>query len=145
MFLVVLLLFQLTEDYGATPPPMSTPGSRAMSIGFTVMLLSISAGIHFGADGFSLLLSFMGVLAGTNLVTLGIRMADHPASTFPAVFGGARAPTAFVRSNTAAMGLVMASCAITVVSGESDPMLCFGMLAVLLLGVSLINIGARGE
>ncbi|CAD6246905.1 unnamed protein product [Miscanthus lutarioriparius] len=72
-------------------------------------------------------------------------MADHPAPTFPAVFGGARAPTAFVSRNTAAMGLIMTSCAVTVVSGESDPMLCLGMLAVLLLGVSLINIGARGE
>ena len=115
-----------------------------MSIGFIVMPLSISVGIHFGADGFGLL-SFMGVLAGTNLVTVGIRMADHPAPTFPAVFGGARAPTAFVRRNTAAMGLIMTSCAVTMVSGELDPMLCLGMLAVLLLGVSLINIGAGGE
>jgi hypothetical protein len=43
------------------------------------------------------------------------------------------------------MGLIMASCVVTVVSDESDPVLCFGMLAVLLLGVSPINIGARGE
>jgi hypothetical protein len=32
-----------------------------------------------------------------------------------------------------------------VVSGEADLVLCFAMFALLLLGVSLINVGARGE
>jgi hypothetical protein len=30
-------------------------------------------------------------------------------------------------------------------SGEADPMLCFGMFALVLVGLNLINIGARGE
>ena len=149
MFFVGFLLFQLTEGYtthyGATPSPMSNPGSRAMSIGFTVMLLSVSAGImiHSGAGGFGLLLlCFTGVLAGANLVAVGVSMTDVPAA-----FGGARALGAFViRWNTAAaVGLVMASCAVTVVSGETEPVLCIAMFTLLLLGVSLINVGARAE
>jgi hypothetical protein len=39
----------------------------------------------------------------------------------------------------------MASCAFTVVSGEEDPMLRFGLFALVLVGLNLINIGARGE
>jgi hypothetical protein len=50
-----------------------------------------------------------------------------------------------VRRNTAAVGLVVASCAIAVVSGEAEPVLCFAMFALLLLAVSLINVGVRGE
>jgi len=51
-----------------------------------------------------------------------------------------------VGRNTAAVGLVvMASCTSTVVSGEPGPVLCFAMFVLLLLGVSLVNIGARGE
>ena len=116
-----------------------------MSIGLTIMLLSVSAGIHFGDGGFALLICFTGVLAGANLVAVGVRMVDHLVPTFPAVFGGARALAAFVRRNTAVVGLIMASSAFTVVSGEAGPVLCFAMLALLLLGVSLINMGARGE
>jgi hypothetical protein len=50
-----------------------------------------------------------------------------------------------VHRNIAAVGLFMASCAFTMVSGEEDPVLSFGMFALLLLGLTLINIGARGE
>ncbi|CAD6246904.1 unnamed protein product [Miscanthus lutarioriparius] len=122
-----------------------------MAIGFTVMLLSVSVGIHSGAGGgagaFGLLLSFTGVLAGANLVTVGVRMADHRVPTVLVVFefDGARALAALMRRNIAVVGLVMASCAFTAVSGEAGPMFCFAMLALLLLAVSLINIGARGE
>jgi hypothetical protein len=116
-----------------------------MAIGFTVMLLSVSVGIHSGAGGFGLLIGFTGVLTGDILTAIRVRMADHPAPTIPLAFGGAHALGAFVRRNTAAVGLVMSSCAVTVVCGEADPVLCFGMFALLLLAVSLINIGARGE
>jgi len=92
-----------------------------MSIGLTIMLLSVSAGIHFGDGGFALLICFTGVLAGANLVAVGVRMVDHLVPTFPAVFGGARALAAFVRRNTAVVGLIMASSAFTVVSGEALP------------------------
>ena len=111
-----------------------------MSIGLTIMLLSVSAGIHFGDGGFALLICFTGVLAGANLVAVGVRMADHLVPTFPAVFGGARALAAFVRRNTAAVGLFMASCAVTMlVAGEAHPVLCFATFVLLLLGVFLIN------
>ncbi|OEL36877.1 hypothetical protein BAE44_0002104 [Dichanthelium oligosanthes] len=38
-----------------------------------------------------------------------------------------------------------ASSAVTAVSGEAGPVLCFGMHALLLLGLSLINIGVLGD
>jgi hypothetical protein len=136
-------MFQFTENYGATPATMSTPGSRVTAAGLTVMLIFVSAGINFSAGGFSLLLCFVGVLVGANLLAAGVPMADGPAPNpiVPVVFGGARALAAFMRRNTAGVGLVMASFAFTVVSGEEDPLLCFGMFTLLLLGLTLINIG----
>ncbi|XP_020406982.1 uncharacterized protein [Zea mays] len=135
--------------YGSTPPPpMSTPGSRARAIGLTITLLSVSGGIHFSSTcGFGLLLSFTGILAGANLVAFGVSKADdNPAPTFPTAFDSARALAAFMRRSTATAGLVMASCAVTAVSsGEADPVLFFAMFALLLLGVSLVIAGARGE
>jgi hypothetical protein len=133
-------MFRLTGDYGATSSAMSTPGSKAKDAGLTVILISVSASMHFGTGGFGLLLCFMGVL-----VAVGVRMDDGPAPIVPVVFGGARALAAFVHRNIAAVGLVMASCAFTALSGEEDPMLCFGMFALVLVGLNLINIGARGE
>jgi hypothetical protein len=109
-----------------------------MAIGFTVMLLSVSAGIHFSAGGFGLLLSFTGILVGANLVAVGVRMHEHPV-----VFDGACALAAFMcrNRNTAAVGLIMASYAVS-----RDGCLWRGRSrALLLLGVSLINVGARGE
>ena len=126
-------------------PAMSTPGSRATAASLAVMLISVYAGMHFSAGSFGLLLCFMGVLVGGSLVAAGVRMADGPAPIVPVVFASARALAAFVRRNTAAVGLVMASCAVTAVSGEEDPVLCFATFALLLLSVSLINIGACGE
>jgi hypothetical protein len=135
--------------YGSTPPPpMSTPGSRARAIGLTITLLSVSGGIHFSSTcGFGLLLSFTGILAGANLVAFGVSKADdNPAPTFPTAFDSARALAAFMRRSTATAGLVMASCAVTAVSGgEADLVLFFAMFALLLLGVSLVIAGARGE
>jgi hypothetical protein len=105
------------------------------------MLISVGAGMHLNAGGFSLLLSFVGVLVATSLVTAGVRMAHGPAPIIPVVFAGTRSLAAFVRRNTAAVGLVMASSAVTMlVSGEAHPMLCFATLTLLLVGVSLISI-----
>jgi hypothetical protein len=50
-----------------------------------------------------------------------------------------------VRRNTTTVGLVVASCAVAAVSCEADPVLCFVMFGLLLLTVSLINMGVRGE
>ncbi|CAL4997090.1 unnamed protein product [Urochloa decumbens] len=125
---------------------MSTPRSRPRAAGLVILLISVSAGINFGAGGFALLLRFAGVLAGASLVAVGVRMAHgDPAPVVPAVFDGARALAAFLRRHLAVVGLVMASCAVAAVSGEAGPLLCFAMFALLQLGLSLINIGTPGE
>ncbi|KAF8662444.1 hypothetical protein HU200_056030 [Digitaria exilis] len=117
----------------------------AMATGFIVMLFAASVGLTFGGVIGSLL-SFAGVLAGANLVTAGILVADDPAAGVgPAAFDGARALAAFLRPYLAVAGLVMASSAVTTVSGEAGPALCIGMLAMLLLGLALINIGVRAK
>ncbi|CAL4997108.1 unnamed protein product [Urochloa decumbens] len=123
---------------------MSTRGTRAMATGLIITLLAVSAGISFGS-GFGLLLSFVGVLAGVNVIAGGVRLADDPAAPIgPAVFAGARALTAFMRRRLAFVGLVTVSSAFTAVAGETGPMLCFSMFVLLLVGVSLINIGVLG-
>ncbi|CAL5010619.1 unnamed protein product [Urochloa decumbens] len=126
---------------------LNTPGSRARAAGFAVLLISVSAGINFfGAGGFGLVLCFAGVLVGASLVAVGVRMADaDPVSVVPEVVAGARALHAFLQRNLTVVGLVMASCAITAVSGEAGPVLCFGVFALFLLSISLINIGTLGE
>ncbi|CAL4997088.1 unnamed protein product [Urochloa decumbens] len=126
---------------------MNTPGNMARAAGLAVLLISVSAGINFfGAGGFGLVLCFMGVLAGASLVAVGVRMADaDPMSVVPEVLAGARALHAFLQRNLAVVGVVVASSAVTAVSGEASPVLCFGVFALFLLGLSLINIGALGE
>ena len=128
---------------------MTTPGSMARDAGLTIMLISASVGISSGtAGGFGLILSFTGVLAGANLVAVGVRMAGDPAPAapvVPAVFAGARALAAFPRRNLTAVGLFMASCAVAAVSGGAGPVLCFGMSALLLVGLSLISVGILGQ
>ncbi|CAO2205950.1 unnamed protein product [Urochloa humidicola] len=123
------------------------PGSRARAAGLAILLISISVGVNFfGAGGFGFLLCFAGVLAGASLVAIGVRMTDaDPVSVVPEVLAGARALHAFLQRNLAVVGIVMASSAVTVVSGEAGPVLCFGVFALFLLGLSLINIGALGE
>ena len=128
---------------------MTIPGSMARAAGLAIMLISASVGINFGAGGgFGLILSFTGVLAGANLVAVGVRMASDPepaAPVVPAVFTGARALSYFLRCHLTAAGLVMASCAVAAVSGQASPVLCLGMSALLLLGLSLISIGILGH
>ncbi|OEL38605.1 hypothetical protein BAE44_0000376 [Dichanthelium oligosanthes] len=79
------------------------------------------------------------------LLLLGLSMINVgavPAPIVPAVFDGARALAALLRRNLTVVGLVMASCAVMAVSGEASPVLCFAMFALLLLGLSMINVGA---
>ncbi|CAO2205966.1 unnamed protein product [Urochloa humidicola] len=123
---------------------MSTPGSGPRAAGLLILLTSTSAGINFfGAGGFGLLLCFAGVLAGVGLVAVGVRTADNnPAPVVPAVFDGARAS---LRRHLKVVGVLMASCAVTAVSGEADPVLCLATFALLLLSISLINSGVTGE
>ncbi|RCV29783.1 hypothetical protein SETIT_6G040600v2 [Setaria italica] len=118
---------------------MTTPGTTAMFAGLAILLFSVSAGFNSGADGFGLLLCFAGVLAGANIVAVGIL-----APVVPAVLAAARALAEFIRRNLAVVGLVMASCAVTAISGEAGQVLCFGMFALLLLGLSLISVGILG-
>ncbi|CAO2205964.1 unnamed protein product [Urochloa humidicola] len=123
---------------------MSTPGSGPRAAGLLILLISISAGISFfGAGGFGLLLCFAGVLAGAGLVAVGVRTADNNlAPIVPVVFDGARAS---LRRHLKVVGVMMASCPVTAVSGEADPVLCLAMFALLLLSLSLISIGVTGE
>jgi len=130
---------------------MTTPGSMARAAGLTIMLISASVGINSGGGGgggFGLILSFMGVLAGANLVAVGIRMASDPtpaAPVVPEVFAGARALAYFLRRHLTVAGFFMASCAVAAVSGGAGPVLCFGMSALLLVGLSLISVGILGQ
>ncbi|TKW08662.1 hypothetical protein SEVIR_6G038700v4 [Setaria viridis] len=124
---------------------MTTPGTTAMFAGLAILLFSVSAGFNSGAGGFGLLLCFAGVLAGANIVAVGIQMSDADlAPVVPAVLAEVRALAEFLRRNVAVVGLVMASCAVTAVSGEAGQVLCFGMFALLLLGLSLISVGILG-
>ena len=127
---------------------MTTPGRMARATGLTIMLISASIGMNSGAGGVvGLILSFMGILAGANLIAVGVRMANDPAARMgPAVFAGASALAAFLRRHLPVVGLVIASCAVAAVSGgEAGPVLCFGMSALLLLGLSLTTIGILGQ
>ncbi|CAL4997099.1 unnamed protein product [Urochloa decumbens] len=123
---------------------MCTPGSRARAAGLAILLISVSAGINFG--GLGLLLCFAAVIASVGLVGVGVLMADdNLLPVVPAVFGGARALAAFLRRHLAVVGLIVASSAVTAVSGHDHPVVHFAMLALFLLGLSLIRIGVTGE
>ena len=128
---------------------MTTPGSMAKDAGLTIMLISASVGISSSAaGGFGLILSFTGVLAGANLIAIGVRMAGGLGPAAPvvqAVFACARALAGFLRRHLTVAGFFIASCAVAVVSGDAGPVLCFGMSALLLLGLSLISVGILGQ
>nr|CAB3480201.1 unnamed protein product [Digitaria exilis] len=100
-----------------------------MATGFLVMLFGASVGITF-SDATGSLLSFAGVLTAANLIAAGVLVPDGPAAFEP-----------FVRRHVTVVGLAMASCAVTAVSGEAGSVLCFGIFALLLFGLGLINIG----
>ncbi|TVT99993.1 hypothetical protein EJB05_54604, partial [Eragrostis curvula] len=113
--------------------------------GFAVLLFDISASV--GSDGLGLLTCFVGLLLpAPPLVAVGVRMADDPTKPIGnAVTAGAGALAAFVRRNLAVAGLAMASSAVTAVTGDAGPKLCFSSFALFLLGMSLIIIGVLAE
>ncbi|XP_066353172.1 uncharacterized protein [Miscanthus floridulus] len=121
---------------------MAAPGSWATATGLVLTLIAVSAGVS-SAGGFALLLSFAGVLAGASLIFVGVRVADDP--TAPA--GRPGVGVRCLRRNLALAGLLLASSAAsaTVVAAAADretaPVFCFCAFALLLLGLSLLNIG----
>ncbi|KAL6838855.1 hypothetical protein ACP4OV_031291 [Aristida adscensionis] len=127
---------------------MSTPRSSATALGLIILLSAVSVGVNSGSGGpVSLLLSFTAVLVGVSLVAIGVRTADGAAASLAAAsfpgHGGPRVP--FPRRGLALVGLIIASAAATALAGEADPVLCFGCFALLLVGISLITIGVRGQ
>ncbi|KAF8662446.1 hypothetical protein HU200_056032 [Digitaria exilis] len=91
-------------------------GGMAMAVGFVVMLFGASVGVTFGGGVFGPLLSFAGVLAGAK---------PHRRRR---AFDGARALRALIlHRHLAVVGLAMASCAVTAVSGEAGTVLCIGI------------------
>ncbi|XP_062192863.1 uncharacterized protein LOC133896300 [Phragmites australis] len=118
---------------------MSSPKSGAMTAGLMLVLLAINAGITYGG-GYLLHLSLLGVLAGVNLIVIGVWMTDNPMAFAAITFPDIGALAAFPRRNLAIIGLIMVSSAITATAGAASPALCFGLFALFLLGISLINL-----
>ncbi|CAL5008026.1 unnamed protein product [Urochloa decumbens] len=120
---------------------MSPQSQSVIATGLVVLLVSASLGLNFGSFGFGLLLCFMGLLTGVNLMAVGVWMADNTSANIPASPPGIHALTTFPRRNLAVVGIMAASSAVTAVAGEASPVLCGAFFALLLLGVSLITIG----
>jgi len=126
---------------------MAAPGSWATATGLVLTLIAVSAGVS-SAGGFALLLSFAGVLAGASLIAIGVRMADDdPTAPIgrPGVLPAGvrvRALVHCLRRNLALVGLLLASSAASAAAAdrEAAPVLCFCAFALLLLGLSLLNI-----
>ncbi|CAO2205977.1 unnamed protein product [Urochloa humidicola] len=120
---------------------MSPQSKPVIATGLVMALLSASLGVNSGSFGFGLLLCFLGLLTGVNLMAVGVWMAGNPSATIPASPPGIRALATFPHRNLAVVGLMAASSAVAAVAGEASPVLCGGFFALLLLGVSLITIG----
>jgi hypothetical protein len=119
---------------------MATRGSGLTATGLALTLTAVGAGVS-SSGGFALLVSFVGVLAGASLIFVGVRMDDGPA---PAGRPGVLAAGVHcLRRNLGLAGLLLASSAVSAmaVERETAPMLCFCAFALLLLGLSLLNIG----
>ncbi|KAJ1267584.1 hypothetical protein BS78_07G067500 [Paspalum vaginatum] len=123
---------------------MATRGSRAIATGLILTMLAVSFGVS-SSGRFGFFLSFAGVLAGINLIAGGVWMADDPAAPIvpaPAVLIAACATAHRLRRDLALAGLHVASSAVAAAAGETAPVLhCFCVYALLLLGLSLINVG----
>ncbi|XP_066325887.1 uncharacterized protein [Miscanthus floridulus] len=133
---------------------MATRGStsRATATGLALTLIAVGVGVS-STGGFALLLSFGGVLAGASLIAIGVRMADDdptaPIGRFGVLPAGVRvrALVHCLRRNLALVGLLLASSAATATAAaaaadrEVAPVLYFCAFALLLLGISLLNIG----
>ncbi|CAO2187231.1 unnamed protein product [Urochloa humidicola] len=110
---------------------MSLQSQCVIATGLVILLVSASLGVNAGSCGFGLLLCFLGLLTGVNVMAIGVWMADNPSVTVPT----------FLRRNLAVVGLVVASSAVTAVAGEASPVVCGVFFALLVLGVSTITAG----
>ncbi|CAO2187229.1 unnamed protein product [Urochloa humidicola] len=120
---------------------MTRQSKRVIATGLTIVFVTASLGVSSASGGYGLLLCFLGLVTGVNLVAVGVWMADNPSPTILTSLLGIRALTTFLRCNLAVIGIVAASSAVTAVAGEASPVLCGGFFALLLLGVYLITAG----
>ncbi|TVU00947.1 hypothetical protein EJB05_53604, partial [Eragrostis curvula] len=72
---------------------------------------------------------------------------DHDQTTaiVPAAFAGLDSDRAFLRRKLSVAGLAMASSAVTAMAGDSGPELCCSMLALFLLGMSMVTFAVLRE
>ena len=114
--------------------------------GLALTLIAFGAGVG-SAGTLVLLLNFAGVLAGASFIFVGVRVADDPMAPIgrPGLLSaGVRALLHCLRRNLALVGLLMASSAVSAAAAadrEAAPVLCFCAFALMLLGISLLNIG----
>ena len=112
--------------------------------GLALTLIAFGAGVG-SAGTLVLLLNFAGVLAGASFIFVGVRVADDPMAPIgrPGLLSaGVRALLHCLRRNLALVGLLMASSAVSAAADrEAAPVLCFCAFALMLLGISLLNIG----
>ncbi|WVZ94795.1 hypothetical protein U9M48_040645 [Paspalum notatum var. saurae] len=127
--------------YGVTPQH-DGHHSGLQGEGLALALVGVGAGLG-STTTLGFIVSFVGVLIGSNLIAAGVLMADSPAAPIgPVVLAAApRALVGCLRTHHAVAGLLMASSAITAVvaAGELAPVLCFCAFALLLLGLSLVS------
>jgi hypothetical protein len=126
---------------------MATRGSSATAAGLALTMIAVGAGVSSGGS-LVLLLSFAGVLAGASFIFVGVRMvADDPTAPTgrPVVLAAGvrlRALVHCLRRNLALVGLLLASAAATATADrETGPVLCFSAFVLLLIGLSLLNVG----
>jgi hypothetical protein len=119
---------------------MSSRGRSVVTTGLTIVLLAASQGVSSGG-GYGLLLCLLGLLAGVDLMAVGIWMADNTSATAVPAIG---VLACFLRRNLTLIGLITASSAVTAVAGETSPALCIGFFVLLLLGLSMTISGVLG-
>ncbi|CAD6266007.1 unnamed protein product [Miscanthus lutarioriparius] len=124
---------------------MATRGSGLMATGLALTLIAFGAGVG-SAGTLVLLLNFAGVLAGASFIFVGVRVADDPTAPIgrPGLLSaGVRAVVHCLRRNLALVGLLLASSAVSAAAAdrEAATVLCFCAFALMLLGISLLNIG----
>lgn len=124
---------------------MSSDGSWVMATGLLVAMVAVSAGVDSRGvantvGGYGPLVSLLGLLAGVNLISLGVWMTNGPLADSSPTASPSKAPlTACVRRNPAVVGIVLSSSAVA--AGQA---ICLGLLTLLLIGISLTTLGVLG-
>ncbi|XP_066350754.1 uncharacterized protein [Miscanthus floridulus] len=126
---------------------MATRGSGLTATGLALTLIAFGAGVGSAGTLVSLL-NFAGVLAGASFIFVGVRVADDataPIGRPGLLSAGVRALVRCLRRNLALVGLLLASSAASAaaVNSATALVLCFCAFALMLLGISLLNIGVR--